>query len=89
MNYVPYTEIFIAINVQVYTWGKGYCGALGHGGEIDQRTPLRVDGLKSCRAVQVALTCIVYITTFIPCFFSACLAYQALSAKTEHYPVAV
>ncbi|KAG0562187.1 hypothetical protein KC19_9G125100 [Ceratodon purpureus] len=37
----------------VYTWGKGYCGALGHGAETDQTSPLRVDGLKSCRAVQV------------------------------------
>ena len=41
------------MNVQVYTWGKGYCGALGHGAETDQTSPLRVDGLKSCRAVQV------------------------------------
>ena len=46
----------IAINdVQVYTWGKGYCGALGHGVETDHRTPLLVAALKGCRAVQVAV----------------------------------
>lgn len=48
-----FRDKLIAINVQVYTWGKGYCGALGHGVETDQRTPLLVAGLKSFRAVQV------------------------------------
>ncbi|CAH9099944.1 unnamed protein product [Cuscuta europaea] len=26
-------------NGYVYTWGKGYCGALGHGNETDKTTP--------------------------------------------------
>ncbi|KAJ7533993.1 hypothetical protein O6H91_13G074600 [Diphasiastrum complanatum] len=37
----------------VYTWGKGYCGALGHGDELDQRTPLLVTALGSFLSVQV------------------------------------
>ncbi|XP_010242957.1 PREDICTED: ultraviolet-B receptor UVR8 isoform X2 [Nelumbo nucifera] len=37
----------------VYTWGKGYCGALGHGDEIDKTTPALLSGLKSHLAVQV------------------------------------
>lgn len=37
----------------VYTWGKGYCGALGHGDEIDKTTPEILSSLKSHLAVQV------------------------------------
>lgn len=39
--------------LQVYTWGKGYCGALGHGDEIDKTTPELLIGLKNDLAVQV------------------------------------
>lgn len=39
---------------QVYTWGKGYCGALGHGDEIDKTTPELVESLKGHLAVQVS-----------------------------------
>ncbi|KAL8141351.1 hypothetical protein V2J09_007372 [Rumex salicifolius] len=38
---------------RVYTWGKGYCGALGHGDEIDKITPSLLTSLKSHIAVQV------------------------------------
>lgn len=40
-------------NGYVYTWGKGYCGALGHGDEIDKSTPELVSSLKSHLSVQV------------------------------------
>lgn len=39
--------------VQVYTWGKGYCGALGHGDEIEKTTPEILSSLKNHLAVQV------------------------------------
>ncbi|XP_039032443.1 ultraviolet-B receptor UVR8-like isoform X2 [Hibiscus syriacus] len=37
----------------VYTWGKGYCGELGHGDEIDKTLPEHLIILKSQLAVQV------------------------------------
>jgi alpha-tubulin suppressor-like RCC1 family protein len=37
----------------VYTWGKGYCGALGHGDEIDKTLPEPLISLKGHIAVQV------------------------------------
>nr|XP_011459388.1 PREDICTED: ultraviolet-B receptor UVR8 isoform X1 [Fragaria vesca subsp. vesca] len=37
----------------VYTWGKGYCGALGHGDEIDKTTPELLSRVQSQLAVQV------------------------------------
>uniref|UniRef100_A0A0D6QXG2 Uncharacterized protein n=1 Tax=Araucaria cunninghamii TaxID=56994 RepID=A0A0D6QXG2_ARACU len=37
----------------VYTWGKGYCGALGHGDEIDKTTPELLTTIKEHRSVQV------------------------------------
>ncbi|KZV23215.1 hypothetical protein F511_05054 [Dorcoceras hygrometricum] len=37
----------------VHTWGKGYCGALGHGDEIDKTTPQLLNSFKSRLAVQV------------------------------------
>ncbi|XP_022981290.1 ultraviolet-B receptor UVR8-like isoform X1 [Cucurbita maxima] len=37
----------------VYTWGKGYCGALGHGDEIDKTIPQPLNSLKNHLAVQV------------------------------------
>ncbi|KAK9938169.1 hypothetical protein M0R45_014923 [Rubus argutus] len=37
----------------VYTWGKGYCGALGHGDEIEKTTPELLSSVKSQLAVQV------------------------------------
>ncbi|XP_059661527.1 ultraviolet-B receptor UVR8 isoform X2 [Cornus florida] len=40
-------------NGLVYTWGKGYCGALGHGDEIDKTTPEPLSSLKGHLAVQV------------------------------------
>ncbi|KAL3645485.1 hypothetical protein CASFOL_010665 [Castilleja foliolosa] len=40
-------------NGHVYTWGKGYCGALGHGDEIDKTIPLHLTSLRSHLAVQV------------------------------------
>ncbi|GAB4846384.1 hypothetical protein Ancab_025390 [Ancistrocladus abbreviatus] len=37
----------------VYTWGKGYCGALGHGDEIDKTTPVLLGSPEDARiAVQ-------------------------------------
>ncbi|PQP95851.1 ultraviolet-B receptor UVR8 isoform X2 [Prunus yedoensis var. nudiflora] len=30
-----------------YTWGEGYCGALGHGDEIDKTTPELMNRLKA------------------------------------------
>ncbi|KAI7754035.1 hypothetical protein M8C21_029147 [Ambrosia artemisiifolia] len=40
-------------NGLVYTWGKGYCGALGHGDEIDKTTPELLTSLDTHLAVQV------------------------------------
>ncbi|KAK6134510.1 hypothetical protein DH2020_031744 [Rehmannia glutinosa] len=40
-------------NGHVYTWGKGYCGALGHGDEIDKTTPEHLTSLRNHLAVQV------------------------------------
>lgn len=37
----------------VYTWGKGYCGALGHGDEIEKTRPELLSSLKNHLAVQV------------------------------------
>ncbi|KAJ4961257.1 hypothetical protein NE237_021167 [Protea cynaroides] len=37
----------------VYTWGNGYCGALGHGDESDKMIPELVQSLKGHLAVQV------------------------------------
>ncbi|OVA00568.1 Regulator of chromosome condensation [Macleaya cordata] len=37
----------------VYTWGKGYCGALGQGDEIDKTTPAQLNSIKGHLAVQV------------------------------------
>ncbi|CAI0376016.1 unnamed protein product [Linum tenue] len=37
----------------VYTWGKGYCGALGHGDESDKTLPVILNSLKNHLAVQV------------------------------------
>ncbi|KHN32598.1 Putative E3 ubiquitin-protein ligase HERC4 [Glycine soja] len=38
---------------EVYTWGKGYCGALGHGDEIEKTTPELLTSLKNQLVVQV------------------------------------
>lgn len=40
-------------NGLVYTWGKGYCGALGHGDEMDKTTPQFLSCLKNHIAIQV------------------------------------
>ncbi|XP_072987460.1 ultraviolet-B receptor UVR8 isoform X1 [Typha latifolia] len=37
----------------VYTWGRGYCGALGHGDENDKTSPELLASLKGQVAVQV------------------------------------
>ncbi|WOL06044.1 ultraviolet-B receptor UVR8 [Canna indica] len=37
----------------VYTWGRGYCGALGHGDENDKTSPELLSSLKGHLAVQV------------------------------------
>ncbi|CAD5170601.1 unnamed protein product [Musa acuminata subsp. malaccensis] len=37
----------------VYTWGRGYCGALGHGDENDKTSPELLATLKGHLAVQV------------------------------------
>ncbi|EMS63134.1 hypothetical protein TRIUR3_32571 [Triticum urartu] len=42
----------------VYTWGRGYCGALGHGDENDKTSPELIAGLKG----QVAVQMLVYGT---------------------------
>lgn len=44
---------FLLLMVQVYTWGKGYCGALGHGDEIERTRPEMLSSLKNHLAVQV------------------------------------
>ncbi|XP_078166968.1 regulator of chromosome condensation (RCC1) family protein [Carex rostrata] len=37
----------------VYSWGRGYCGALGHGNQNDKSSPELVTALKGQVAVQV------------------------------------
>ncbi|XP_040988459.1 probable E3 ubiquitin-protein ligase HERC4 isoform X2 [Juglans microcarpa x Juglans regia] len=37
----------------VYTWGRGFWGALGHGYDVDKTTPKLVNSLKSRLVVQV------------------------------------
>ena len=39
---------------EVYTWGAGSNGRLGHGHERDRFTPLLINGLKGKIVVQVA-----------------------------------
>lgn len=39
----------------MYTWGKGYCGALGHEDEIDKTSSALVSSLKNHLAVQVSI----------------------------------
>ncbi|CAI9088541.1 OLC1v1022893C3 [Oldenlandia corymbosa var. corymbosa] len=48
-------------NGYVYTWGKGYCGALGHGDESDRTTPEFLNSLQSHLAVQVFNSVYKYI----------------------------
>ncbi|PIA41295.1 hypothetical protein AQUCO_02300219v1 [Aquilegia coerulea] len=40
-------------NGYVYTWGKGYCGALGHGDENDKTIPALLSSIKGHLVVQV------------------------------------
>ena len=40
------------------TWGTGEYGRLGHGDEMDQLTPKRVEALIGVRAKQVSCGCI-------------------------------
>lgn len=37
----------------MHTWGKGYCGALGHGDETDKTTPEHLVCLGNNIVVQV------------------------------------
>ncbi|KAH7277691.1 hypothetical protein KP509_38G002500 [Ceratopteris richardii] len=46
-------SVALDCNGQVYTWGRGYCGALGHGHESDVQIPQKVTGLDEIRAIQV------------------------------------
>ena len=39
---------------ELYTWGLGEYGRLGHGDAVPQLTPKRVDALLGQRVVQVA-----------------------------------
>ena len=60
------TQSFCHCLVQVYTWGKGYCGALGHGDEIDKTTPELLNILKNNVVVQVCtLFCAIIIGIII------------------------
>ena len=52
-SYALASSNFLLWWLQVYTWGKGYCGALGHGDEVDKTTPGLLNSLKSHVAVQV------------------------------------
>jgi len=42
------------VNGDIYTWGAGSNGRLGHGHELDRFSPLIVNGLKGKNIVQVA-----------------------------------
>ncbi|MBA0693238.1 hypothetical protein Goari_010735 [Gossypium aridum] len=44
---------YVSLSIGVYTWGKGYCGELGHGDEIDKTLPEHLISLKGQLAVQV------------------------------------
>ncbi|KAG6536812.1 hypothetical protein ZIOFF_001881 [Zingiber officinale] len=53
-----YFEFLLEMNmqwhsIQVYTWGRGYCGALGHGDEINKTSPELLTSMKCNMAVQV------------------------------------
>lgn len=46
--------LLLALEGSVYTCGSGSDGALGHGRRVAERTPRRVEGLASARAVHVS-----------------------------------
>lgn len=52
LNLIKTVQPF-CMQLQLYTCGEGYCGALGHGDEIDKTTPELMNRLKSYLAVQV------------------------------------
>lgn len=45
--------LFLSFFFKVYSWGRGYCGALGHGNQNDKSSPELVTALKGQVAVQV------------------------------------
>lgn len=62
-----YNINYVDFSLQVYTWGKGYCGALGHGDEIDKTIPQPLNSLRSQLAVQVWILnqiCLAFLCGF-------------------------
>mmetsp|Transcript_35801 Transcript_35801/g.55083 ORF Transcript_35801/g.55083 Transcript_35801/m.55083 type:complete len:595 (+) Transcript_35801:211-1995(+) len=49
-----YHTAAVAANGDLYTWGGGMYGKLGHGGENGQTTPKRVEGLNGIPVSQIA-----------------------------------
>ncbi|KFB50142.1 hypothetical protein ZHAS_00018200 [Anopheles sinensis] len=47
----------ITANGELYTWGRGTYGRLGHGNSEDKHVPTQVTALKAHRVVHVALGC--------------------------------
>jgi alpha-tubulin suppressor-like RCC1 family protein len=39
---------------EVYSWGMGSCGRLGHGSEDDEMLPRRIESLRNCNIISIA-----------------------------------
>jgi alpha-tubulin suppressor-like RCC1 family protein len=50
-----YVVFAIGHDGEVFSWGDGKCGRLGHGDTEDQQSPKRIEALRSVRARSVAV----------------------------------
>ena len=49
-----YHTLFLTSDGEVFSCGMGECGRLGHGGEVDERSPRLIEALLDRKVIQVA-----------------------------------
>ena len=49
-----YHTLALTADKEVYSWGMGSAGRLGHGSEDDEMLPRRIESLRNCNIVSIA-----------------------------------